>query len=296
MSENVIFSKDIKLQPDVWLQFLRKDKLRGNSFFAKIGNLLFDPFYNYKFFRKYSPSFVFDYLIVGSNPIINLFLILKILNNNKNNNLYIGFFLPKEQDYWAYDIIFQDDFFKEISKELKQEIYKIEQLIDFLIIKIKEKNINLILLDSRYRIDYIEYDKFTDSSFLFFSNQKNKLPEVSDFIAYQNDIKKILQIRIHNRLYENKVLKKLFWKRIAPQNEKRFFAPIAITKKMYLSSLPQGWMTMDYKVENNQVIYDHIYRDVAYGTAKSICSKVELYKEQALSDIKNIISENNNDF
>ncbi len=296
MSENIILSKDIKLQPNIWLQFLRKDKFRGYSAIAKIVNVLCDPFYNYRFFRKYSPSFVVDHLIVGSNPIINLLLAFKILEKSDDKNIIIGFFLPKEQDYWAYDIIFQEDFFKEISTLLNKNISKIEELVDTLIDKVKEKNANLVLLDSRYRIDYVENDNYTNASFLFFSNQKNKLPEVSDFISYQNDIKKILQVRIHNRLYDSKILKKLVWKRIAPSSEKRFFTPIAIAKKMYLSSLPQGWMTMDYKVVNNQVVYDHIYRDVAYGTAKVICAKVESYKEQSLLDLKHVLLESNNDF
>ncbi len=297
MSENTILSKDIKLQPNIWLQFLRKDKFRGYSILSKIGNLILDPFFDYRFSRKYSPSFVFDNLIIGSNPIINILLAFKILQNAKSNNepINIGFFLPKEQDYWGYDLLFQEDLYKELSSLLNEKVTKIEEAIDILISKITEKNVNLILLDSRYRIDYIEHDDFTGASFLFFSNQKNKLPEVSEFIAYQNDIKKILQIRIHNRLYENKSLKKLIWQRIAPSSEKGFFAPIAIAKKIYLSSLPQGWMTMDYKVEENKVIYQHDYNGISYGTAKSICSKVELYKQHSLEDIKNIILERNND-
>lgn len=296
MLDNVVLSKDIKFQSDIWLQFLRKDKFRGDSIWVKAGNLMFDPFFNYRFARKYSPSFCIDHLIVGSNPIINILLALNILKKNVAPNTSIGFFLPKEQDYWFYGLMFQEDFYKNLSSKLGKNISKIEELIDLLIDKVKEKKANLIILDSRYRIDYLEHDDFTNASFLFFSNEKNKLPEVSEFIAYQNDIKKILQVRINKRLYENKVLKKLIWKQIAPKKEKKFFAPILIAKKMYLSSLPQGWMTMDYKIEGDKVFYDHHYQDISFGTAKSICSKVELYKEHSLGDIEDILLENKDDF
>ena len=77
--KNTVDSIDIAKQPLIWRQFISKHKLRGVNCITVGLDIFKKIIYKSKilkvsFPRMYSPSFVFDLVIVGSNPIITMLI------------------------------------------------------------------------------------------------------------------------------------------------------------------------------------------------------------------------------
>lgn len=289
--KSTIDSIDIMKQPLVWRQFVAKHKLRGVNFltialdiYKKI--IYKTKIFNVSFSRMYSPSFIFDLIIVGSNPIMTMLLLNKLEQVKTEKKIRVGLYIPLEMDYWAYDIIKDDEILKELSKILNTEILKIEDMITHISQK-NFNNIEIISIDKRYKIDYFEQDEITKNFAIYFSKDKNELPIVADIIKYQNEVKNMLILKMMKDFYKNNAIKKLIWKHTAPKNDFVFYPPIAFSKNILLTSLPQGWMSAQYTIDKQDIVkYSHILSEFSFGTAKTICANMDIFKTHSARDIQ----------
>ncbi len=284
-TENIVKSIEITKQPFVWKQFISKNKYRGYHPLSLLLNAFKWMVRDHNFPKKYSPSFLFDHLVIGSNPIITLLLINEVIKNNKTN-IKIGLYFPEEKDYWKYDLIKEKDFFKVISKKLNSKIESIDDFVNYFSIM---NNVELILIESRYKIEYVENDDFTKGSLIYFSKEENNNIQVNDFIEYQNEVKRFIQEKTIKNLLDKNLMKKLIWKKTSKLEDKSFYCPIVLAKNVYLSSLPQGWLSMNNEISKENIVkYNHVFKNNSFGTARAICSNFELLKEHCLEDILNI--------
>ncbi len=221
------------------------------------------------------PVSIFDSLIVGSNMLLNLLILEKITKNIGKKEINVGIYLPKELDYWSYNIIGTEELLTKLKNiEDFSNCVKIEDVFDVIIRKLKGRNFNLLLLDDRYRINYVEYDNNTQCSFFWFDNQKNKIVKNEYFIEQNNKIKNFINDKIIKMFTNSLDLSKLSWnfKKTFQKNEEEQNVALAISKATYLSSLPQGWMTLNNDVQKDKVCFkselDNKY--YLYGTSKVI--------------------------
>ncbi len=303
MRNNVIKSKPFLKQPFVVKQFAYKHKMRGYnplSFCVMLWKILTERFWGTK---KDNTSYMLDHLLIGSNGLVNLLLLKKIndLAVKENKKFSVGIFEPKEKDYWYYELVNKDE--KIADSFCVQLGIDKQKRINFgrLIQDIKDKNIfsniKIVYVDNRYKIDYLEYDEYTNNWFLYFNNKKLTVPEVSEFIEFQNQIKDNLNNEIKINLFKNDMAKQLVWfRKKGNVGRKEFNSPILISKNLILSSLPQGWCELNHEIQQDgSVKYKNKYNIKSFGTANSICSNGELFKKHTMRDVEefDVLFENN---
>ncbi len=303
MRNNIIKSKPFIKQPFVLKQFAYKHKNRGYtplSFCIMLWKLVSERFSGTK---KDNTSYRIDHLLIGSNGLLNLLLLKKIndLAIKENKVFSVGIFEPKEKDYWYYEIVNKNE---EIADSFcfqlginKQKRINIPKLIKDVGDKNIFSNIKIIYIDNRYKIDYLEHDEYTNNWFLYFNNKKLTVPGVGEFIEFQNEVKDNLNNEIKVNLFKNDMAKQLVWfRKKSNADKKEFNSPILISKNLMLSSLPQGWCELEHQIqENGCVKYKNKYEIRSFGTANSICSNGENFKQHTIKDIEdfNMLFDNN---
>ncbi len=290
-----IKSKKISLLPWVYRQFISKRKYRGLTLLAcllEMRQLL--TFYKHAPNRN-QPFYMFDHLIVGSNMIINLIILNSILDNIKNTNVAnIGVFLPKELDYWSYDLLNESSFLEEFKKiPYLTNKKNIDEILKELIERLNSKKMNIIFLDERFRINYVEYDNFTKTSFFWFDNKKNNIVKNEANIETNNEIKNFMNKEVLKVFEKNENTYKLIWDfhstYIKDSNYETNNCALSISKNTHISSLPQGWLNLNNKISQQRVDYEND-KYILYGTAKTVYLEKKSLKEQYFNDFKELLS------
>ena len=288
---NHIKSKKIYLLPLVYRQFISKNKSRGIS----ISSLFLEAkrvfSFNYKSPNKNQPAFIFDYLIVGSNMILNLLIINTLIKEKKiNKKINVGLFLPKELDYWSYELIKENFFLNQLEKFFNlNDPTSIENVVEKLIEEFNNNNLNLFFLDERFRINYVEYDNYTKSAYFWFDNKKNNIAKNEQDIEDKNKIKNFVNKKIINMLKKQSISNKLIWDFDNPfarknDGEKNNNA-LAIAKNVHISSLPQGWLSLESNVVLDKVLFTSKENYNLYGTAKVIYLNRESMSKNYFEDL-----------
>lgn len=289
MNKNIIKAVPFRKQPIVFQQFCYKHKNRGLS--AKsIFVFLLRKFINFLFSNtKNNTSFRVDKLIIGSNGIINLCLLDKINKKaiSENKVIKVGILEPKEKDYWFYEILKEEETKKILKENIGYSTNNISELIYYIAKNNIFSNIEIFFIDNRYKIDYMEYDDFTKSWFLYFNNQKLTIPFSGEFIEEQNKFKEKINKDVKHLFFANKMAKQLIWDKV--KKDKEFKTPILIMGDVLFSSLPQGWFDVKHEINEDGIVF-YKYNNVInfFGTAKSICTKTEKLREHVLRDLESI--------
>lgn len=285
-----IKSDHIYALPSKYKEFIAKKEKGLDLFFSFLKKIItFDRFFP----LREQPAFIIENLIVGSNAFLTLLLLYKISEERKNTT--VGIYLPKELDYWSYDLIGSEDLIIEIKKSIFfKECNKIEDVLEILINKIKNNKTNLLILDNRFRISYVEYDKNTKASFFWFDNKKNNIAKNERFIEENNEIKDFINKKIIALFKKELSCQKLQWdfkikfNRLKNKEEEK--KALAISKNTFITSLPQGWMTLNNVVEKDKVCFKAEESYCLYGTSKMIYFEKNNMNKNCLKEVLEILN------
>lgn len=285
---NIIYSKYFKDQPLLWRQAVINSDNRGWNLI----NIILYYYKKIKFIYKKNPSYFVDYLIIGSNPILNSILIKKITEKNLSKKIKIGLFYTEQPDYWGYEIVNENSFFETINntKLLINNIKDMESYFEEITKNIDSLKFEIILLNEKnVFINFHQYDKYVNG-FIFHLFKKDKIKlELDNIIIVQNDIKNMLMKNYLLFLEKKNLIKQILWSDRRIDN-----TPFILSKKVFLTSLPQGWvscLSMENEYDKNIVEYNHSLIKNSYGTAKNIMSKKSNLSAFSLENIKTLINE-----
>ena len=166
--------------------------------------------------------------------------------------------------------------------------------MEILINKIKNNKTNLLILDNRFRISYVEYDKNTKASFFWFDNKKNNIAKNERFIEENNQIKDFINKKIITLFKKELSCQKLQWdfkikfNRLKNKEEEK--KALAISKNTFITSLPQGWMTLNNVVEKDKVCFKAEESYCLYGTSKMIYFEKNNMNKNCLKEVLEILN------
>ena len=272
-------------QPLVWRQAASKEKNRGWSVLNSILYPILNPIHKYFYEGKNNPSLIVDELIVGSNPIINLLKLYEISKlNSKLEHKKVAIFFIEQFDYWAYTIIQEKDFFTEIEKSYGIKVNSIEDLVATIINNISYEFLDLyIIKEKKLRINYYNKDEEINGWILHLMNKtEGEEPAVKEYIKVQNDIRNKIEQNLFEEFEKQKNIKQVKWGTLDETAH-----PIVCSKKIILTSLPQGWINMDSENKNGIVYFKHEAEEFSYGSAKCIGTTPELLREISYKQLNN---------
>lgn len=285
--------------PFSWQQAIAQNKKRGwtiKNFFLQF---LFrqNPF-------KHHCAFVTDYLIAGSNPLLNFLKLKNLLLEIKNtgDKKIISIININSFDYWGYHAFEKKDVWRMLQVKLNVSFNSIEDFlqseIDSLIVP---ENIEIVFInDFNFSIKRIQKDDFLDSYILHltdFSEQK------SEIFSYMNNI-----FKAENNIKKkyDYLLKSLFSKKQTVLNniaelsfsDKKKFAKdsqieshVLCAKDVFFSSMCDIWESVTKEAvlsildEDVEVtIFKHWLYDKSCGSAKKIANSFTGLEFLALSD------------
>lgn len=284
MKNNLFFySQKLGSQPLLWRQAVSGSPYRGWSLF----NIIFYPIMKPLYKKKNHPSLLLDQLIVGNNPIINALLIYQLSKQcmEKDIRQKVGILITKQPDYWAYDSVRNAELFSIITKKTGLKVTKVEDLFDTLFSNISSEYLEIVIIkEEDLVIKYAKHDEFINGwIFHLFFKKKQDQVNVEDYINFQNDIKEMIYEKFSNSLQKYKLSKKIKWNNVDEVNY-----PIVLTPKVYLSSIPQGWINMNSQVIDSTVYFEHDLTNYSFGTARKIPTKIKNFTQISLSSIEDI--------
>jgi len=277
----IIKSLKMHKQPLVW----KKAALKELPSCWTWKDVVFYPIHSILYKLNNNPSLLVDELIMGANPIINLLLLYKISKECVKDDTIkkVGLFFVNQNDYWAYDIIQNKDFFDEIYKIYKIKASNIEDLMIKILDGISREHLEIFIInDNNLRINYHIKDQYLDGwIFHLLSTDENDCSKIDSYIKVQNEIKNMLTSELLRLIHKNKLAKKIKWDEI---NEKNY--PILMSKNISITSLPQGWINLESKEEEGLVSFISYIQDYCYGSAISIAMLPEKLKQNSLEQLR----------
>lgn len=288
MKNKFIESKPLGNQSLLWRQAVTSSDNRGWN----LTNIFLYFFKKYYFKYKNKPSILLDTLIVGSNPILNALLLEKIIYQSESKEkIKIGIMVNEQPDYWGYEIVNDSLFFFTINKNRK-EVSTVEEFYKDIFEKISNEKVEIFFInESETFINYVAYDEFVNGWIIHLFKKEKPDLDLHDNTILQNDIKSLLSVKLSETLDKFGLLKKIYWKNRSKENE-----PVILSKKIFLTSLPQGWLSCEHLGTNEDkdlVLFKHELISHSFGTAKRIMSNEVKMKKFALKDIANLQNNKN---
>lgn len=291
----------------LWTQAIRQTEHRG---FSK-RNILLAPLISYSFPFKNHLSYLFDHIIVGSNPVLMALSLVELhkhtLVTDTSKPIKIGLILTDDDDYWSYHLLEKDDFWQDLNKKKKFG----KNFKDFLQLN---KNIfqdkfqhELTFIDYNFSIMSCRYDDYVDG-YVFQLKDKEKhtphhhaqvMPTVLKTenkirTKYVDEFKKFMNLLHYNKANVNQLSypeKKIS----CPDNE----IPIhlLLTQRAWLCSTPFNWLetkasdlsqTITYNDDSfEKIVYSHILSDYSNGSALGFAENFYDLEKQTLFDMIN---------
>lgn len=137
----------------------------------KLQKLLFGSYINFTYPYKKHQGYVLDHLIVGSNPILNYFLLQKLFNHFKTQKVInpslppfrIGLLIPDNKDYWGYQFMKNKDFWLRLNKAY----HKTEDVSKFSLTKDSVNDFNNFFNDENIAQLFLLNNQHYDPGFVF---------------------------------------------------------------------------------------------------------------------------------
>lgn len=282
MKKILALSKKLGKQPLKWCFAVSSSPYNHNMWWVK----LLSPIIKLLYKKKHHPSLLVDDAIIGSNPILTAILLYKISQDSllRSESKKIALLFTEQLEYWPYENVQQEKFWKHISSETKMTITSQEDFFHKIIQNILWDNIELYnVSDDNLAIEY--YKETPDLGFIFhlFRKKQQQLTTEDEFIVHQNDIRKELMLLFTKKMHSVESYKKLKW---LGEDEKNY--PILMANKIYLTSLPQGWINIESKTIDGVVYFEHALKKHAYGSANRIATKGIKFHAVGIHDVKNI--------
>lgn len=289
-------------QPLLWRQAISQ---------SKFGRLNWKNFYYYPLtkwlfsFREHESS-LFDYTIIGSNPILTHLLLVKlydqaVLNDQKLN---VGIYFTGN-DYWSYHLLEEEATWKFIEQETGRVWGKdfqdfcsnyshIFNKIDLTIIYSKNNSIAYYQKDEQYSKGYVFHLKPHD----YQTNSFEKaMPHVN---LAENKIRLQYMEQYYNflnKLPNTQVKKLIYSDNMAKNQDSDEKTHLLLTEHIHLTSLPY-WLnctTEAIEVKNYEeqhymtTYFKHVLNHVSYGTANKTANDFNSLEHQTFNDIIEII-------
>lgn len=280
-------------QPFFWRQAVSDSPNRGWSF----RNIFLYPLIKYKYKFKNHESFLCDVLIIGSNPILSILLLKKLAQQAQatKKKIKIGILKVSDADYWAYHEFQKPDFLENLSKYFNFEVNDGKDFITKIVKNTNWSYIEPILMDiENLSVQYIKKDNYVNGFVghlvkkeidnLLFSNQ---LPTVNN---QENKLKSKLWINF-SQLFLDFVpsYKQVQWQEpIYNTEDKKEKSHILLAKKIFLSSLPFGWLDIKTEAKDMYTFFNHDFSQQSVGSAVKIANNFHMLEIQAMEDIKKI--------
>lgn len=233
---------------------------------------------------KNNLSICTDHLILGDNPLLSLIIAYKI-SKSKNVDKNILLYFTNDIDCWPYDYLESDEI-KDVLINLIGKKYKnISDFISIIIGDMKSLNSHITLVKPQNLIiNYYSLDAYLNTYFFHLNERSQSVNKVTDqLIIHQNEIKNSLKLEAYKFLERNYGTPIIF-ETLTPH-------PILISKNVYLTSHPQGWVNSTSVSKEGSFLVDSEFSNVSYGTAHKITHLREKQNLRILSDIKYILEE-----
>lgn len=255
--------------------------LRGNN----LKMFLLWPIILFGYQKKHYPFFSTNYLIVGSNPILNLLYVYQLIQEKKiKKNTKITIFFTNSLDYWNYDLLEEPIFFQTLSEQYGFRSSTIQDWIDEIFYYFSQhdifKNIFIFHKQNIFIEKYFQ-DSFSQSHILELYEKEITVPYPHPYIAKQNEIKKnILQMIIqkfynaHAHYLSYKIYKKNHY-------------PILLSNQIVLTSLPQGWLSLNAQENHHITSFQHDLQKYSIGSALKIGISEESLTKISLESLQN---------
>ena len=282
--EEIKKSKKMSSQPLLWKQASINFNKRGWNISSIV--VFFIPIKNL-FELMDNPSIMVDYLVIGSNPILNILILEEISKKcyEKHEHKSVAVFCPNQPDYWNYELINDDTFWREISKKRNKNIKNIKELFQDICFNLQKEYLEILLVkEDNMFVKYAQYDKYVDGwvFHLFEKDEKENKLKLDPYIEMQNDIKSIIKEEFLKNMFKFKLIKKIKWENLTEKNY-----PVILTKKVHLTSLPQGWINSSFNSNEDLIIFKNDLSLCSYGSAVHIMTNKQKLKEISKEDIVN---------
>jgi hypothetical protein len=286
----------MKKQPFMWRQAVSKSEHMGWS----LHNLVFYPIINHNFGFKQHQSFLFDYLILGSNPLLNLITLIRITQLNPDTEKRVGIMVTDEFDYWSYHMLDNALFWKEVSRILKITAHSFEELLEQVLKHYSFENIQLYWIDSA-TLHITESTQVSHPSLHGYITHITNNSRQSR-LGYQEDMPTVTDIeQLIKRKYLS-VMEKFFSRHAKVLNSHKisFTHPeqsddyqekthILLSHHLYLTTLPNGWLNINHEVKDNITFFHHSFKENAFGNAVKIANNFHALERQSITDIEDIL-------
>lgn len=275
-----------KEQPFLWKQAIRQAEKRGYN----MRTIFLAPLLSHQFAFKNHQSYLFDHLIVGSNPILTYLTILNLhalsLETVGTKSINIGVLFTDEPDYWAYHLLEKPEFWEEL-KEKTNSVWS-DSFKSLL-----EKKHNLFLDPKQHQLSFIHssnitlhscrYDQYIDGYVLHLKDKEQvnnsyieKMPtlltseqklankykkQLFDFFAEHSipthEAHHYLSSQSNYNHYHHKMaVNQLIYPDEKVQCEDNpMKTHLLLAKKVWLTSQPTGWLHTNIEQEEKTVKY-----------------------------------------
>ena len=280
-------------QPLLWKQAATSALHRGWS----LRNILLYPLIKYRYKFKNNESYLLDYLLVGSNPVISLILLKKLAQFSflHQTNIKVGVLNVVDSDYWAYHQFKKEDFWKELLSELNIKNSKADNFFSTVVSNVCWDYIEPVFINNEnLSLQYIKKDNHVKG---FVAHLINKETSKEDFskeiptvIKLENELKESLWKSVTKAVFDLvPSVKKMNWSH-PPQKslENEENSHILLTKNIYLSSLPSGWLNIESENKTQYTFFNHDFSKFSFASAAKIANSFELLEKQVIEDIKEV--------
>jgi hypothetical protein len=289
-------------QPLLWRQAISQ---------SKFGRLNWKNFYCYPLtkwlfsFRKHESS-LFDYTIIGSNPILTHMLLIKLYEQSLNHNqkLNVGIYFTGN-DYWSYHLLEQEATWKFLEEETNiklgsnfqqfcENYSHIFEKIELTIINSDNNSISYYQKDEQYSRGYVVHlkpNEYQENSFEkampHVNLAENKI-RLQYFEHYCNWLSLISKGRIKKLQYSDKMQK---------NQDSDDHTHLLLSQYVYLTSLPY-WVnckTEQKEIKNYEGItytstqFIHLFNNISYGTANKTANDFHSLEHQTLEDFIEVV-------
>jgi hypothetical protein len=280
---------------------------------SKFGKLTWKNFFIYPLTRwgwiyKKFESSLFDYLIVGSNPVLTELVLLDIykLSLKTRQTYKIGIFFTDDYDYWAYHSLEQNDNWENIKNQTKSNLGK--NFDDFC----KQRNYifeDKFLLDltiinnNNIDISYYNKDENFTKGYIFKLKEKDKNKSENDYektmpnvsLAEKNIKNRYLNIFL--KYAKNKNTSFLTYsdkfKSVKDSEEK---IHLLLSQNVFLTSMCSWVNCTTTQVESTNsenetyqlTDFSHNLKDFSFGSATHIANDFISLEHQSIQDFTNL--------
>lgn len=295
MKNNEKIELPIKMgkRPFVWRQAVTGSPHKGWS----LRNMFLYPILYFQYSFKNHQSFLCDSLIIGSNPVLNLLLLKKIANQAfyEQKHQKVGILNIEDGDYWAYHELKKDSFWKEFNEAMVFKVKGLETFMDDIIKNTSWDYIEPVFIETQdLSIQFVRKEDEVNGYIGHLMEKKiDKTvfsPQMPTVIESENQLKtQLWQELVRKCLNSVESFKKLKWSiptAQTPDNAEK--THIFLTKKIYLTSLAQGWLNIQTEQKEGFSYFKSEFSEQSFGSAIKIANDFLKLEKQVLQDIQDL--------